>query len=250
MSCQYVCVGNACAGCSPGTYQCTGATLQYCNAGTWQTQASCSGATPKCDANQQKCVPYGLGEGCMSTSQCGTNFCSWGVCCSQDCDTPCTSSCSGGSCKALAEGTTCKTKTNDAPGFNNVYFTCKGGACKAPKIICNNQEGCDLTNNVCCGDSFADTISCTLAVTCPTSASNEIWLGCGSSADCPAGLACLFYFQDAGDRYTECVSPSLFGTSSWSYEACDPNLTTKTCVVKAGATCAATPFLNVAGTCN
>jgi hypothetical protein len=249
-TCQYLCVATACGGqCHPGTYQCTGTTLQYCNGGTWQTQATCSGATPKCDASQQKCVPFAIGDACTSTSQCGTNFCSWGVCCSQQCDTTCTNSCSGGSCKQIADGTTCKTKMYDAPGLNNVYFTCKGGTCKAPTITCDGQEGCDLTNNVCCGTWASDTLSCTANAACPASASSEVWIGCGSSADCPTGLACLFYFQDNGDRYTECVSPSLLGTSAWLYEACDPNLANNTCFAASGTHCNAFETTSAAGLC-
>jgi hypothetical protein len=249
-SCQYVCVGNACGGsCHPGTYQCSGTTLQYCNGGAWQTQATCSGSTPKCDANQQKCVPYGLGESCTSSGQCGTNACSWGVCCSQQCDTTCTNSCAGGSCQNKGEGTLCNTKHNDAPGFNDILSSCHGGKCSAPKIICNDVEGCDLTNDVCCGDSFSATFSCTVPAACPSSLSNEVWNGCGSSADCPTGLVCLYYFQDVGNRYTECVAPSKLGTAAWGYESCDPHSAVNTCAVVAGTTCSACPGCGVPGTC-
>jgi hypothetical protein len=232
----------------PGTYECVGATLQYCNGGTWQTQATCSANTPKCDANQQKCVPYAIGDNCTSTSQCGANFCSWGVCCSQNCDLHCTSSCSGGSCQPSNEGSLCNKRTFNAVGFNDIDFVCHSGSCLAPKIICNDTEGCDLTNNVCCVDDTSSSIfQCTSAAACANSPMQE-WFSCGSSADCPKGLVCLLYFQDVGARYTECVPASDLGTSNWMYESCDPNVP-GTCVIDGGGVCNACTGCGWPGTC-
>jgi hypothetical protein len=248
--CKYACVANACGGeCSPGAFQCSGSILQYCDAGTWQTQATCSGATPKCDANQHKCSVLSVGDACTNDGQCGGNFCSWGVCCSQQCDARCTSSCAGGSCQAKADGTQCAKRQFDAPGFNDINLVCHSGACVAPKIICNDQEGCDLTSSVCCAiGQSASTFACTTPGACENLPMEE-WFGCASSADCPTGTACLYYFQDVGARYTECVPKTYYQTSNWTNEPCDPNIPNP-CVVVANTTCHECIGCGVAGLCN
>ncbi len=56
MSTPY-CYCGACLGCQPGSHRCVGSALEQCSTtGEWTSQATCSGATPVCNAQTGACA--------------------------------------------------------------------------------------------------------------------------------------------------------------------------------------------------
>lgn len=101
------------ASCEEGAFRCTGHILETCQDYAWVQSQTCTGITPVCDANAQKCV------GCQSDTNCGTKKCHPQK---QEC-VACLSDADCGQNKCDTTKNTCVTDTPPTPGGDNYDVT-------------------------------------------------------------------------------------------------------------------------------
>ncbi|MEL6340496.1 MAG: hypothetical protein AAFQ65_11345 [Myxococcota bacterium] len=142
-----------------------------------------------CDGNGA-CFARAAGEACDSDGQCGSGFCTDGVCCNARCAGTC-ESCSTGTCSTVTTGTdpgTCESQCT-ADGCTGVAI---GESCQSD-VDCGSgicDEVCVLADGNVCGAN-SECLSTCISGMCQ--APSEIGLTCDGDddIDCQDGLTCV-----------------------------------------------------------
>jgi Divergent InlB B-repeat domain len=196
------------------------------------------------------------GNPCGATTDCASNFCVAGTCCSTACPgvgvtNGCDTSCNGGTCQHAPARTACGSVHNfQAPDPTNTSFTdvklmCDGsGTCAAPKISCVTPSGavpcqtggtlacCDVYSGMNTGEGFPIfKISCDAYSKCASTATIG-GFNCGQTADCPSGLVCCQQDDDSQHlSWAICTSAASCAANNGA-QICKPggsDCTTGTC---------------------
>jgi hypothetical protein len=192
------CVGGGQLACQP--YACSAST-GACNASCSRTEDCVPGI--ECMLSQQSCGKKGLGQPCLTGSDCASTFCVDKVCCQDSCQGPCRSCSLGavpGTCTLALPGApdprgACKDMGKSSCGTDGA---CNGnGACRRypPGTQCALGT-CNTATNARTLPSVCDSRGLCVAggpVSCAPYRCNgaACFAGCGSDADCVAPNTCL-----------------------------------------------------------
>ena len=185
-----------CNSCPPGSKVCNGDQLLFCSAqGKYDAPISCSGATPKCDPQNPKCVA------CYDASQCpaGANACLVATCKGNACGFENAANgaacgggtCSGGACVCSAGQANCDLQAANGCEVNLSTDSANCGGCG---VVCGAGSAC--VSGLCSvgGLSCLGGLSCAGGVSCCDAQvvpGGTFPMGRGAGTDaCPGGMAC------------------------------------------------------------
>lgn len=172
-----------------------------------------------CDGNGA-CFAKAAGESCGGDDECGSGFCTDGVCCGSRCGGTCEECNSGGACVDVTSGPDPGTCTSGCFADGTCDGKQIGEVCADPgecaSGICAGGT-CRLANgNVCANDNECE-FTCVVGVCAAPSSSPNV--ACDSAADCRADLGltcsggvCKYGDGEACGSNLQCVNVCIGGT--------------------------------------
>ena len=155
----------------------------------------CSGATPKCEITQGKCVACLADGDCKGVSQkCNTKT----YACETNCTCPAGQKCDAqGKCVPLCQGVQCQSGEQCDPSDGKCKKVSKcepGQPCTNPNHCCNSDKTCAPCKNGAVCSACKENSDCTPGALCYSQPDgSKICTKSCNTGSCPAGYKCIAY---------------------------------------------------------
>jgi hypothetical protein len=145
-----------------------------------------------------------LGSACSDPTDCGTGFCSGGICCDSACDQACEQCSPSGNCQMAADDARCGTIPCPEDSACVDFATAITSERCAARGRCKSQQDCPfvaLPPSTYCGGSPSAPLFCDGAGSCdrhPT-------VACGADTSCPTAPGACCYDTSSSAQTTVCA---------------------------------------------